>query len=119
VRELEDFDNIETRLVRMPNQWSRRGDGSTIRQALSVRSRRSLLGLPLMDEAEPVGYKRCVCGKLCFPSEQAAKGVVFETRIARAVRHNNRRKEDRHYQCYYGAWHTTSLAHMNAPTRVL
>jgi hypothetical protein len=59
---------------------------------------------------------RCVCGKLSLPSEQAAKDVVFEARIARTLRHNPRRQEDRYYQCSFGAWHTTRQLRLTLTT---
>ena len=52
--------------------------------------------------------QRCACGKQGLPSERAAKKVVLEARIARAIKHNQRRREDRYYRCRYGTWHTTS-----------
>lgn len=68
--------------------------------------------------ATPAPHSRCVCGKLSLPSEQAAKDVVFEARIARAVHHNHRRQENRYYQCPYGAWHTTRQVRLLLTTAV-
>lgn len=57
---------------------------------------------------------RCACGKCRLSSEQAAKNVVLEARIARVLRNNHRRQEDRHYRCRYGGWHTTSQPPLRA-----
>lgn len=57
---------------------------------------------------------RCACGKCRLSSEQAAKNVVLEARIARALRNSHRRQEDRHYRCRHGGWHTTSQPPMTA-----
>lgn len=65
----------------------------------------------------PIATGRCICGKLCLVSERAAKEVVFEARLARAIRNSHRRREDRYYQCRYGAWHTTSQPQLNARER--
>jgi hypothetical protein len=62
--------------------------------------------------------RRCACGKQCFPSERAAKEVVLEARIARVLRNNDRRREDRHYRCRFGEWHTTSQQRMSARVQV-
>ena len=79
----------------------RRGGELDIQYAVSVRSPQPLVG-------------RCACGKCRLSSEQAAKNVVLEARIARALRNSHRRHEDRHYRCRYGGWHTTSQPPLNA-----
>lgn len=79
----------------------RRGGELDIQHAVYVRSPQPLVG-------------QCSCGKSCLSSEQAAKNVVLEARIARALRNNHRRQEDRHYRCRYGGWHTTSQAPLHA-----
>lgn len=79
----------------------RRGGEPGIQHAVYVRSPQPLTG-------------RCACGKCRLFSEQAAKNVVLEARIARALRNSHRRQEDRHYRCRYGGWHTTSQPPMHA-----
>lgn len=69
---------------------------------------------PLRHDPFRHDIERCGCGKLRFPSEQAAKNIVLEARIARVLQHNHRRREDRHYRCRYGGWHTTSQPPMTA-----
>ena len=80
---------------------NRRSSELSIPHAVSVRSPQPLAG-------------RCACGKCRLSSEQAAKNVVLEARIARALHNSHRRQEDRHYRCRYGGWHTTSQAPLHA-----
>lgn len=57
------------------------------------------------DDAVP-----CPCGKLSFPSWEAAEAVVRGALVARVLHGNTRRAEQRSYECdlYPGNWHVTS-----------
>lgn len=55
--------------------------------------------------------RRKGCGKFRFPSEQAAKDALLRARIARGLRGNLRRREQRAYpcpDCPGNVWHLTS-----------
>lgn len=52
----------------------------------------------------------CPCGKACFFTEHAARMALVNAKIKRALRHNQRRREQRAYPCPHrpGIWHLTS-----------
>lgn len=51
---------------------------------------------------------RCPCEKVCF-SYEGAETALLNAKIARALRHSQKRKEIRIYgDCWCGHWHLTS-----------
>lgn len=49
------------------------------------------------------------CGKVCFPTEQAARDALVQAKIAHSLRGNTGRREQRAYPCEAcNAWHLTS-----------